>query len=310
MVTLEKWLRAGQRVLVDLPAREPESPGGQALRDERFPIFCKARGSSAEGAGRPVLTMLHGFPTSSWDFAKLMPLLDGHFWPLMFDFLGFGDSDKPRGYPYSIHRQADVTEGVWARFKVKKTWLLAHDYAVSVAQELLARQQRMALGVEIVGVTFLNGGLYPDLHRALLVQRLLRSPVTGPLVSRLVTEGAFRRGMAQVISKGHPLTDDELRQHWQSITLRGGHRMQHELIHYIGDRERHRERWQMAFESECCPMQLAWGMLDPVSGAHVARRVAERKPGSRLLSLDDVGHYPQLEAPVAVADAVIAFARR
>jgi pimeloyl-ACP methyl ester carboxylesterase len=42
-------------------------------------------------------------------------------------------------------------------------------------------------------------------------------------------------------------------------------------------------------------------MLDPVSGAHMAARIAERMPDADLVRLDDVGHWPQLEAPDIVA---------
>ena len=53
---------------------------------------------------------------------------------MLFDFLGFGDSDKPADHVYSIHEQADLTEALWRRFGVERTALVAHDYGVSVAQ--------------------------------------------------------------------------------------------------------------------------------------------------------------------------------
>lgn len=302
MLTLEQWLRSGQRQLVDLSARPRGLP-------ERFPIFCRAPKTSAQGTTRPVLTMLHGFPTCSWDYARMMPLLEGHFWPLLFDFLGFGNSDKPRGYAYSIERQADITEAVWARHKVKRTWLLAHDYGASVALELLARKQRLALDVEILGVTFLNAGLYPELHRPLPLQRALRSKVLGPVLARLASESTLRRAFSQIISPAHPISALELRQHWQAISMRGGGRNAHELMHYIEDRERNVARWTQALESEVCSMQFVWGMLDPISGAPIIERLMTTKPAARLIRLEDVGHYPQIESPVAVADALIAFAR-
>src|SRR4051794_5301917 len=59
-----------------------------------------------EGEGVPLL-LLHGYPSSSYDWSRLMPLLRGHR-AVCFDFLGFGLSDKPRDHLYSLHGQADL----------------------------------------------------------------------------------------------------------------------------------------------------------------------------------------------------------
>lgn len=81
------------------------------------------------------------------------------------DLLGFGASKKPADHVYSIGEQADLVEAVWARAGVTSTSIVAHDYAVSVTQELLARDAAGELASEIGSVTLLNGGLYPEVHR-------------------------------------------------------------------------------------------------------------------------------------------------
>jgi pimeloyl-ACP methyl ester carboxylesterase len=72
------------------------------------------------------------------------------------------------------------------------------------------------------------------------------------------------------------------------------------------DRERDGARWVAALEQTDVPLAFVWGMLDPVSGAHMAERIGERVPDAPLLALDDVGHWPQLEAPPRVLDALLA----
>ena len=242
------------------------------------------------------MTLLHGFPTSSWDWAPIWPALSARARLLAFDFLGFGDSDKPVGHAYSIHEQADLTEAVWRHEGLTATHVVAHDYAVSVAEELLARHAEGRLAVRLESVTFLNGGLWPDLHRPLLVQQLLRNRLVGPLVSRLVSQRLLVKSLRSVLGP-HAPTNDELAKHWETITRRRGHRQYHRLIRYMDDRVRHQRRWVNALETTKVPLGFVWGMLDPISGAHVAERIAERLPYARRLFLDDVGHYPQLEAP-------------
>ena len=58
------------------------------------------------GAGPPLL-LLHGFPSSSYDWRALLEALPGRE-ALAFDFLGFGLSEKPRDHLYSLMWQADL----------------------------------------------------------------------------------------------------------------------------------------------------------------------------------------------------------
>ena len=280
-------------------ALEPRSR--RAAPPSTFHIFCRVSARTAA----PWLTLLHGFPSSSWDYAKVLLGLEAEFRVVAFDFLGFGDSDKPRSSRYAIHQQADLTEAVWRHFSVRRTAIVAHDYGVSVAQELLARREQGAEAVEVSGITFLNGGLYADLHRPLAVQRLLRKPLVGPLISALANEWMFRRNFRKVFSHRHLPTPAEIGQHWRAITRRGGHRLAHRLIHYMADREQFCRRWEGAIESTRVPLQFVWGMADPVSGAHVADRIRARLPRARLVELTDVGHYPQLEAPERVLPEIL-----
>src|SRR5437660_10436212 len=159
------WLASGERVQIEL---------GSGAWD----IFVRT-----SGAG-PWLTLLHGFPTSSWDWAKVAPALEQRFRLLCFDFLGFGDSDKPRKHSYSIAEQADVTEALWQHFGIAETVLAGHDYGATVAQELLARER---LSARISSVILLNAAVYARLARPLFIQRLLANRIAGALVARAVT---------------------------------------------------------------------------------------------------------------------------
>jgi pimeloyl-ACP methyl ester carboxylesterase len=58
------------------------------------------------------------------------------------------------------------------------------------------------------------------------------------------------------------------------------------------------------------PRRLICGAVDPVSGRHLAERYRELVPDPDVVLLDDVGHYPQLEAPDRVVDEYEAFRAR
>jgi pimeloyl-ACP methyl ester carboxylesterase len=140
------------------------------------------------------VTFLHGFPSSSLDVVPVASLLPDRS-VLALDFPGFGASDKPSGHRYSIHGAADAVEQLWRERGVDATVLLAHDYGVSPAQELLARRLDDRLEVDIVAVVWMNGGLYPDLHRPTAGQQMLLDPTAGPDLAAAVTEDLFVAGV-------------------------------------------------------------------------------------------------------------------
>ena len=61
----------------------------------------------------PTLLLIHGFPTASWDWEPVWPDLLKRYRLLTLDMIGFGYSDKPRDYTYSIMDQADIYDGFW-----------------------------------------------------------------------------------------------------------------------------------------------------------------------------------------------------
>jgi pimeloyl-ACP methyl ester carboxylesterase len=261
-------------------------------------VFRVRRGSG------PTITLLHGFPSSSHDWAKAAPELAARHTLLAPDFLGFGASEKPVDHRYSLHEQADLVEALWAAEGVEETGLLAHDYGVSVAQELLARAGEGSLSVDLERALFMNGGLYPELHPPQPVQTALLDPEQGPQISQLVTEELFVAGLGPTFAPGYDASSDSA-DIWTATSNDGGQRIGHLLIRYISDRERHGERWTGALEATGVPLGFVWGMLDPVSGAHMAERIRERLPEAPFMALHDVAHWPPLEAPDRVIAALL-----
>jgi len=259
-----------------------------------------------EGTGEPLL-LVHGFPTASWDWWRVWPALAARYRVLTLDMVGFGFTDKPHWFAYSIFAQADLFEALLAREHVTHYRLLAHDYGDTVAQELLARQ-RSASGARIVAASLLNGGLFPETHRALLAQKLLASPL-GPLLARLSSYRMFASNMRAIWGK-QPLSDEELRGMWQLASMNDGMRVMPKLIGYMAERRQHRERWVRPLVEPPCPIRLVNGLVDPISGAHMVARYRDVVSAPDVVELPDVGHYPQLEAPDAVRDAVIALFER
>ncbi len=255
-------------------------------------------------AGDPnnaTILMVHGFPTSSWDFMGMWEDLAKDYHLVAMDMLGFGFSDKPKRRDYTIHQQADVVEAVIAAKCLGDYHVLAHDYGDTVAQELAARQQGgTGIGQWLSGC-YLNGGLFPETHHALPVQRLLLSPI-GPLLNRFSGFAQFSKSFSRVFGVDNKPGEPELRALWSLINEKGGKHIFHNLITYMRDRKIHRERWLQVLRDSPVPLALINGSYDPVSGAHMVARYKEL--GCRLdylAELEPLGHYPQMEDPAAVS---------
>jgi pimeloyl-ACP methyl ester carboxylesterase len=221
-----------------------------------------------------------------------------------FDMLGFGMSAKPRDHDYPIGVQADLCMALLAHHGVQRPHMLAHDYGVTVAQELLARELegRLALG----SVCFLNGGLFPETHRARPIQKLLAHRTLGPLLSNAITYGTFRRTMHRIGGISPP-SDRDLRDLWSLQVRDGGRRALARCLNYMEQRRRNRSRWVGALVDSSVPRRLLCGALDPVSGRHLAERYRELVPRPDVVVFDDLGHYPHLEAPQAILAAYLEF---
>ncbi|MFF0501881.1 alpha/beta fold hydrolase [Nocardia aobensis] len=252
--------------------------------------------------GRPV-TLLHGYPTSSHDWVSILPALtESGCRVTTLDFLGFGASDKPRGHDYRMTEQATLVEQLWQRLGITATALVAHDYGVSVAQELLARDS-----ARVRRMAWLNGGLYPDLYRPLPIQHLMTTPI-GRILNPLMSETTFRMTLRRIL--GRPVSDTDLHQMWLAMTDGGGKRVQWALNRYHAERRANASRWQQALESYSGPVLFVWGPADPISGGHLLPRLRERLPQARFEVLDAApatGHYPQVENPGPVAAALVEF---
>ncbi len=248
-----------------------------------------------DGQGEALL-LIHGFPSASFDWMKTWSALREKYRLIAPDMIGFGFSDKPAGYPYNIHDQADLHVSLMQHLGLTACRVIAHDYGVSVAQELLARQNDGTLPFTIHSIAFLNGGIIPGEHRPRPIQRLLLSPV-GFLLTRLLTKKKLRRNFDAIFGPQTKATDNEIDDFWAMNTYNDGQLRMHRLIRYMTDRATHKTRWVGALQKTPIPLCLINGGFDPVSGAHAADRFQELLPQAAVYRMPDIGHYPQVEAP-------------
>ncbi|NXS46030.1 MEST protein, partial [Balaeniceps rex] len=243
------------------------------------------RDSTGAVGSSDVVVLLHGFPTSSYDWYKIWEGLTQRFHRVIaLDFVGFGFSDKPRPHRYSIFEQASIVEGLVHHLGLRhqRINLLSHDYGDTVAQELLHRSlQPLMLWL----LFFLSRTL----------TRLL------PCHSELFF---FRLGAVF-----GPYTQPSQAEYWDMHRPLHNNRFLFSILQYINQRKKHRDRWVGALMSTSVPLHLIYGPLDPVNPHPEFLQLYKKVlPMSTVSVLDDhISHYPQLEDPTGFLNAYLNF---
>ena len=268
---------------------------GQFFDWKGHSIFVQDTGA----ANKPVLLLIHGFPTASYDFHLMWPELAESHRLIAFDMLGYGYSDKPRTWQHSIFNQADIAEALLKSKRISACTMITHDVGDTVGQEILARHAEGQLGFRLERVVMFNGGLFPETHRAILVQKLLLSPL-GFVFTRLMKKEKLAASLRSVCSAG--LRDADIDAAWTLMAHKKGNLCMHLLIQYMRERQENRDRWVEALQKADMPFTLIDGVDDPISGEHMVQRFEALVPGKQTIRLAGLGHYPHLEnAPKVLA---------
>ncbi|NXJ72141.1 MEST protein, partial [Rostratula benghalensis] len=229
------------------------------------------RDSTGAIGSSDIVVLLHGFPTSSYDWCKIWEGLTQRFHRVIaLDFVGFGFSDKPRPHRYSIFEQASIVEGLVRHLGLhhQRINLLSHDYGDTVAQELLHRR---------------DWEMWTKTLVTLQICSLMSFQGFSP---KRTTPGSSRRH--------HPPRNN---------------RVFFSILQYINQRKKHRDRWVGALMSTSVPLHLIYGPLDPVNPHPEFLQLYKKVlPMSTVSVLDDhISHYPQLEDPTGFLNAYLNF---
>ena len=275
---------------------------GRMMRVRGLDVFCVD-----EGSGDETILILHGFPTSSHDWSRVWEALTARRRVITFDFPGYGLSAKPADYSYSLLEQADVAEILLRELGVERAHVVAHDMGTSVATELCARHEAKLLHFALDRLVLMNGSVHAELAHLTTAQKLLRRDVIGPLFARVANATTFRLQMRRVLGRNQALSDEDLDDQFALMRHDQGNLRMPKLMGYYDERVRFRRRWIGALERFDRPALILWGRLDPVAVPAIAEALARETPGAKLVWMDELGHYPQLEDPRRVVEEIERF---
>ena len=255
------------------------------------------------------IVLVHGFPTSSVDWVEVAELLSDRYRVCAMDFPGFGFSDKPLGWGYSLGRDAEVLEHYMAEvLGLESTILYAHDRGSSVAM-VHTTTVRSEVAVEHLFLT--NANICLPMSNLTQAQRVMLDPEAGPAALAAGTPEQLAVGVGPLMYTPPRGADDpEIEALVEIFSTENGLVVLHDTIQYLRERAEHEDTWLESLAAMDLPTTFIWGVYDTISPPRVVNYVWNRhmmtKPGrNSLYYVPDANHYVQNDQPAALVETIL-----
>jgi pimeloyl-ACP methyl ester carboxylesterase len=260
----------------------------RTIRIDNLNLFYREAGPS----DAPVVLLLHGYPSSSFMFRDLIPLLADRYRVVAPDYPGFGYSDAPtpEGFAYTFDHLTDVIQGFTDALGLKRYALYMQDYGGPIGLRLAERAPERVSALIVQNANAYEDGVTPDLRRIVLRLWTDRSAdavaAIQPLFELPATRGQFL--------DGEPDPDLVSPDAWQmaqwGMERPGNKAIQFALQANYGSNPERYAGWHRYFRDHQPPTLVTWGKGDRVfaaAGAEAYRRDLKDVE----IHLLDAGHF-------------------
>ena len=249
---------------------------------------------------REAVLFVHGNPGSRTDWTALVSAVGALGRAVALDMPGFGQADKPRRLPYEVPSYARFLQGAMAHLGIERAHLVLHDFGGPFG---------LMWGLEHpeswTSVVLINVGVLPG-YRWHTMARCWRTPVLGELMNAWIPRWAWRRAMQSQNPKGlPPAFVDKMHHDFDRSTRRAVLA----LYRATDDPARLASELGPQLAALHKPALVVWGGKDPYASVQYAERQREFFDVEDLVILPDSGHWPFIDDPEPVGQAVVSFLR-
>jgi pimeloyl-ACP methyl ester carboxylesterase len=310
--SVEAWFAGGERIGYD-----PEARAIVRTKEAVLNVFLRREGDLTHA-----VSFLPGYPDGSFGWANVLRHLPkaAEMPKLFVEYVGMGDSDKPKDYAYSTAERTDLVETIWRDFGVQSTTLVAFDFSSLVVLEHLRRRLERseraepATGPEIRGVFIFNGGLFPKGHsHPWYTTPMLRRLPRGTRDSIKQSFALFKMLAGVMWSKGYKVTDAEVRELYNALNHRDGGFYLAAAAGFVADHEAQGDRLDLGslFKAYRAQFPFVVGGSDEDPFEHRQVDLAQERLGELGLQIVRLpgGHLTTHEQPEALAGSIVRFER-
>jgi pimeloyl-ACP methyl ester carboxylesterase len=275
------------------------------MRERRITLHGHDVTYRTAGDGERVVLLVHGITGSSATWVDVMPALAEHFTVVAPDLLGHGRSAKPTG-DYSLGAYASGARDLLAALGHDRATVVGHSLGGGVAMQFAYQFPERCERLVLVS----SGGLGREVHLLLRAATLPGSELVLPLItsSRVAALGDAVGGLLGRLGlRGGP----DLEEMWRGFASLCDVEARAAFVHTLrtivdpaGQRVSALDRLYLA---EAMPMLVIWGERDPIIPVSHGEAAAATAPGSRLVVLPGVRHFPHRERPRRFLEEVVSF---
>ncbi|WP_249644750.1 alpha/beta fold hydrolase [Nocardia sputi] len=246
------------------------------------------RESVPQRPNAPTLLLLHGFPSASHQFRRLIDALGNDYRLIAPDYPGFGNTITPADFEYRFDRLADITEGFVQKLGLSRFAMYVFDFGAPVGFRLAVRHPEW-----ITGLVIQNGNAYESgLSQGAREFIGLRPDQDGAhdTIRRLLTLEGTRGQYEGGVAEPALLAPDGWTLDQYYLDQPGRTRAQVELAFDYHSNVRAYPGWQSWLRRHTPPTLIVWGANDPFFPAPGAHAYLADLPEARL-HLFDTGHF-------------------
>jgi haloalkane dehalogenase len=252
----------------------------------------------------PAIVLMHGFPDNLHLYDRLVPRLRPPRRVVTFDFLGWGRSDKPAGYPYTAANQTGDLDAVIEHLALDRPVLVAHDASgPPVIDWALDNPERVSALVLLNTYYGWMASLRPPEAILLFSLPVVRNLARWVVVhSDALDRQLFTWQLSRFISDPRNRQEVVAELYEQFRAARPAFFSLNADL--LGSTISRRKRFP-EMRSFPRPVRIVFGAADPYLNKGVARRFHELFTGSEIFLLPGARHYVQVDEPEEVARLIL-----
>lgn len=241
----------------------------------------------------PTLLLLHGFPTSSRMFRRLIPQLADRFHLIAPDHLGFGHSDTPPAdtFPYTFDALTDITEALLAELGLDRYAIYVHDYGAPIGWRLALRAPQALTAVITQNGNAYEDGFVPQFWEPVWAYATNPGPETEPAIRTALGLDAIRWQYLHGVDRPELVDPDTWTFDHRDVNRPGNDLVQLALLRDYATNPPLYPRVHTYFRQSRVPLLAVWGAEDLIFGPAGARAFAQDLPEAEIHLVPGGGHF-------------------
>jgi pimeloyl-ACP methyl ester carboxylesterase len=259
-------------------------------------------------ADAPALVLLHGFPTSSFMFRDLIPVLADRYRVIAPDHLGFGLSDAPAAdrFDYTFDALTDLTKGLLDQLGVTRYALYVQDYGAPIGWRLALNDPGAITAIVSQNGNAYDSGFVESFWTTVWEYQRAQTRETEAAIRTALTLEAIKWQYVTGVPDETLVSPDTWNHDYNLVSRPGNDLIQLALFRDYATNPPLYPRVHAYFREHRPPFLAVWGKNDPIFGPAGADAFIEDLPEAEV-HLMNGGHFLLESAGEEVGEIVGSF---